>query len=250
MRIVIIEDEKHTAKGLARTITSIEPQVEVLEFIDSVEGSVQFFKSGKDVDLIFLDIELSDGQCFDIFEQVEVETPVIFTTSYNEYALKAFEVNSIDYLLKPIQPDALQKSIAKFKKYKKTDPGEQIASLMKYLNKPQHFKNRFLVKSGTSLRPVLATDVSFFYIDEQQLFLFTNEGKRYSMSLSMESLCDELSPELFFRINRQVVINKNAVKAIHSYFNATLKLEMNIKNDREFIVSRSNVKAFRDWIEK
>lgn len=251
MKAIIIEDEKHSAKGLARMLKSIDDGIEILEFIDSVEGAVQFFNNCNSIDLVFMDIQLSDGQCFEIFNQVEIETPVIFTTSYNEFAIKAFEFNSIDYLLKPILPNALAKSMAKFKKVNEKKQNVQIASLLQYLNIPtKPAKNRFLVKAGKSLKPIVSSDIAFFSINEQLLFLYTFDGYRHMINGTLDSLTQQLNTEIFFRINRQTVVNKQAVNKIHAYFNSTLKLDLKVSCQNEFIVSRSLVKDFKDWMEK
>jgi len=251
MKVVIVEDEKHTAKGLARMLAEVDKEIEVVQYLDSVEEAINYLSDTPAIDLIFLDIQLSDGLSFEIFNNIEISTPIIFTTSFNEYAIKAFEVNSIDYLLKPIQISQLEKSINKFKKLhsdKDVANANFEVFLSQFRNTNKEYKKRFLVKSKNALLSIQVSDIAYFYIDNQLTYLHTKENKRYCINQTMENLEKMLSPKEFFRINRQFIINIESVSKINSYFNSTLKLIVNPPLDTDVIVSRYAAKEFREWM--
>lgn len=253
MNVVIIEDEKQSSMRLERMLKSIDNEIIICAKIESVEETIKYFSEPHTIDLVFMDIQLSDGISFDVFEEIEIKIPIIFTTSYDEYALKAFDVNSIDYLLKPIQPEMLEKSLNKYKRLCGTKDfvPQPIPDVLKQFNKPGNtYKNRFLVKSGGSLVSITTNNIAFFFVEDTLYFMQTFDNKKFIVNNKMEELETMLDPSMFFRINRQFILNIEAIESIHPYFNGTLKLSLKIPNDKEMIVSRSCVKEFKDWMNE
>jgi two-component system, LytTR family, response regulator LytT len=251
MKVLIIEDEIHTANGLAKMLKSIEKDIEVLNIIGSVEETIEYLSEQPALDLIFMDIQLSDGISFEIFSEIKVEYPVIFTTSYDEYAIKAFHVNSVDYLLKPIEKAALLKSLEKFKKlYSKNTQNLQIEQMLTQISFIQkEFKSRILVKTSKGLLTLQIEDIAYFYIENQIVFVKTNEDRRYLIDKTLDDVEKLLNPKKFFRLNRQFISSIKAIGSIHTYFNNTLKIELKPAIDKEIIVSRYNVKEFKEWLD-
>jgi two-component system, LytTR family, response regulator LytT len=251
MNVLIIEDEIYTAQGLEKMLHSIEENINVVKIIGSVDETIEFLSEQPDIDLIFMDIQLSDGISFEIFSEIKVEYPVIFTTSYDEYAIKAFQVNSVDYLLKPVEQAALQKSLHKYKKLFATPSQnrqiEQMLSQISFVKK--EYKSRLLVKTTKGLQTIPIEELAYFYIDSQMVFVKTNDERRFTLDKTLDDLEKQLDPTKFFRLNRQFIASIKAIKAIHNYFNNTLKIELKPTIDKEIIVSRYNVKAFKDWLD-
>ena len=251
MKILIIEDEIPAAKRLRKLIDDQIVSAEVLDVIDSVEGAVQWLNTFKKPDLIFMDIQLSDGLSFDIFSQTEVVSPIIFTTAYDEYAVQAFKVNSIDYLLKPLDPEELNRAILKYKNLHQSDVSYDRVSIQQLINSitQKEYKNRFLVKTGSQLSYIEAKDIAYFYSDEGLVYALTNVGKRYILDYTLEQLYDLLDPKEFFRINRKIIVKIDAIHRIHTYFNSRLKLELLPRTDLDAIVSRERVGDFKSWLD-
>lgn len=251
MNVLIIEDEIHTAKGLAKMLKAIDEDICVLDVIGSVEEAVEYLESRPALDLIFMDVQLSDGIGFEIFSEAEVEYPVIFTTAYDEYAIDAFQVNSVDYLLKPVAQDKLHKSLEKFKKiFAKTEQKEQIEQMLKQLSIfPKDYKTRILVKTSRGLITLHVSDIAFFYIDTQLVFAKLFDGNYYSIDKTLDELEKTLDPKLFFRLNRQFIASINSIANIHNYFNNTLKVELKPCIDKDVIVSRYSIKEFKKWLD-
>lgn len=251
MKVIIIEDEKPSARRLKRMLESIDITTETM--LHSVEESIQWFNTNAHPDLIFLDIQLSDGLSFEIFDQVEVKSAIIFTTAYDEYALQAFKLNSIDYLLKPIDDEDLETAVAKYKTRlpQKTNIALDFEDIKKLLVNPidRVYKKRFSVKVGQHLKLVNIDDVECFYSENKGTYLYTTEGRNYLLDTTLESLENELEPETFFRTNRKFFININAIKDIISYTNSRLQIKLNHYNEDEVIVARERVKDFKDWLE-
>jgi DNA-binding LytR/AlgR family response regulator len=254
MKILIVEDEQAAARRLKNVILSIDPTVSIMNTIDSVEDAIEFLSGGNIPDLIFADIQLSDGICFEIFRKVRPRSAVIFTTAYDEYALEAFKVNSIDYLLKPINESDLKRSLEKYNAMKTTFGGaneDRLSDLLKRLDHGEKsYKSRFLVKSGNSLKPVSSQDIAYFTIDSQLVFLVDRNGKRYLVESSLDDIEKLVDPGDFFRINRQMIVSLTSVKSIHSYFNSRLKLDLVPEYADDVIVSRMKVGDFKNWLEK
>lgn len=251
MKVIIIEDEKPSARRLKRMLESIDITTETM--LHSVEESIQWFNTNAHPDLIFLDIQLSDGLSFEIFDQVQVKSAIIFTTAYDEYALQAFKLNSIDYLLKPIDEEDLEAAVAKYKTRlpQKTNIALDFEDIKKLLVNPidRVYKKRFSVKVGQHLKLVNIDDVECFYSENKGTYLYTTEGRNYLLDTTLEALENELEPETFFRINRKFYININAIKDIISYTNSRLQIKLNNFNEDEVIVARERVKDFKNWLE-
>jgi DNA-binding LytR/AlgR family response regulator len=251
MKVLIIEDEIHTANGLVKMLKIIDQDIYVEKIIGSVEETIEYLADQPLLDLIFMDIQLSDGISFEIFNEIKVEYPVIFTTSYDEYAIKAFQVNSVDYLLKPIEQAALQKSIDKYKKLFspsiQTKQIEQMLSQIPFVQK--EYKSRVLVKTAKGFHTLPIEEVAYFYIDNQLVFVKTNDNQRYAIDKTLDEMEKILNPKKFFRLNRQFIASVKAISIIHNYFNNTLKIDINPAIDKEIIVSRYNVKAFKEWLD-
>lgn len=254
MNILIIEDETAASNRLKSMLRSIDPSISVLAVIDSIEDAVAWLLSHQEPDIIFADIQLSDGICFDIFRQVQPQCAVIFTTAYDEYAVDAFTVNSIDYLLKPIHAEDLKKSLDKYRTMKivfGSEKNHPIQSLLSQLDrKKKAYKTRFLVKSGQSMKSVPTEEAAYFMIENQLVFLITHDNRRYLLEQTLDELEKNLDPDRFFRINRQMIIALSSVTAIHPYFNSRLKLDLTPGLDSEILVSRMKVGDFKIWLDR
>lgn len=251
MNVLIIEDEKPSARRLQRMLGSIQVNAEVM--LHSVEESIDWFKNNEHPDLIFLDIQLSDGLSFEIFETIDIKSAVIFTTAYDEYALQAFKLNSIDYLLKPIDTVELEKAV---NKYQDRLPQNQAVTLdfndiKKLLVNPidREYKKRFSVKVGQHLKLINIEDIECFYSENKGTYVFTTEGRNYLLDTTLELLEQELEPQTFFRINRKFFVNINAIKDMVSYTNSRLQIKLNSYNEDDVIVARERVKDFKAWLE-
>lgn len=245
--IVIVEDEKPAARRLERLLKNLN--FEVLTQLNSVEAAIKWFKTRPEVDLIFLDIQLSDGLSFEIFESVDIQASIIFTTAYDEYALRAFKLNSIDYLLKPIDPDELKTAVEKFKKFNhtKTIDAAFIQSLMQQHKSQQSIKTRFAVKVGDHIKTFNTEDIAGFYSEYKATSLLTKKGKSYVMDETLNQLEDQLPTAQFFRVNRSHIVNFEAIQDIVTYSSSRLKLVLQ-NCDHKIIVSRERVSDFKTWL--
>jgi|SRR5690554_2614122 len=251
MNVIIIEDEKPSARYLQRMLA--KQDVNVSEMLHSVEEAVEWFKTNKHPDLIFLDIQLSDGLSFEIFNIVEVNSAIIFTTAFDEYALQAFKLNSIDYLLKPIDEEELQAAVKKYMFLKPSNKNLQInfEDIKKLLVNPveREYKKRFTTKIGQHIKMILVDEIECFYSENKGTYAHTIDGRDYLLETTLEQLEQELSPELFFRISRKYIININSIKDIISYTNSRLQLKLNSYKGQEVVVARERVKDFKLWLE-
>lgn len=260
MKVLIIEDEELAAKKLRKTLESIEPQAEIVGMTDSIRSSVNWLENNDTPDVILMDIELADGQSFEIFDQTEVKSTVIFTTSYDEYALKAFKVSSVDYLLKPIQRDDLRGALDKYRDMKSLYAGQQqerepinVDNLVKELQEklqPREFRKRFLVKHAQKLVSVEVSDIAYFYSDGRLNFFKTYDNKKFVVDYIMDELEDMLDPNQYFRISRSFYVSVNSIDQIHDYFGNRLALHLRPAVDKEAIVSREKVTDFKKWMGK
>lgn len=251
MKVIIIEDEKLSAELLSRLIAKIDPAIEILTVLDSVKRSVEAFQSGLKADLIFLDIHLADGISFELFSQIALDIPVIFTTAYSEYAIKAFEVNSVDYLLKPIGKSELSRAIDKFKKYNKDHQQlmlEQISNAYQQINK--QYKSRFMVKVGATLESIRVEDILHFITHDGLTFLTIANGKRYPVDYTLDQLEALVSSEQFFRINRKVILSLSAIGKISTYVNSRLVISSTHLDGESGVVSRERVNDFKAWLDR
>ncbi|WP_299112835.1 LytTR family DNA-binding domain-containing protein [uncultured Winogradskyella sp.] len=251
MNVIIIEDEKPSARRLQRMLKALDVEAETM--LHSVEESIEWFQGNKHPDLIFLDIQLSDGLSFEIFEAIDINSAVIFTTAYDEYALQAFKLNSIDYLLKPIDDEDLNTAVEKFKS---RTPKRQAVTLdfndiKKLLVNPieREYKKRFSVKVGQHLKLINIEDIECIYSENKGTYAHTNEGRNYLLDMTLDQLEDELEPHVFFRVSRKFYVNINAIKDIISYTNSRLQIKLNNFNEQEVIVARERVKDFKNWLE-
>ena len=247
MKVVIVEDERLASKRLAQLLKIVEPGIEVLQILESVEESVNWFIQNKRPDLIFMDIQLDDGISFEIFDAVKIDAPVIFTTAFNEYAIRAFKVNSVDYLLKPIEQEALVTAILKFKNlFAETGDFEtKIARVIGQIS--TQYKTRFFIKVGIRFRSIPVESICSFFVEERNTFLTTDEGKNYDLDHSLDQLQKMVDPGMFFRINRNCLVNINCIDEIVSYSTNRLKLKM---GKSEQIVSRDKVSDFKLWMDR
>ncbi len=254
MNIIIIEDELSASNRIKKMLQEIDPMMEVLGVLESVEDAINWLKNNKEPDIIIADIQLSDGLSFEIFDGVNVESTVIFTTAYDEYAIEAFKVNSIDYLLKPIDIKELGKSIQKYRKlenkYSHTYRGNFESLLNQIKTGRSEYKSRFLVKSGQSFQTIPAEDIQYFFIQDQLVFIKTIHDKKYIVESSLDDLEKRVNPNTFFRINRQMIISINSIESIHQYFNSRLMLRLKLPFPGEVIVSRLKVGDFKSWLDR
>ena len=251
MNVIIIEDEKPSARRLNRMLQSLG--LKVVAMLHSVQESLEWFKKNKHPDLIFLDIQLSDGLSFEIFENIEIKSAIIFTTAYDEYALQAFKLNSIDYLLKPIDAEELEKAVLKYKERipERKNVSLDFEDIKKLLINPleREYKKRFTVRIGQHLKMINIDAIECFYSENKGTYIHTNDNRGYLIDSSLEELEKELEPQTFFRVSRKFYVNINAIKDIISYTNSRLQIKLNSYNDQEVIVSRERVRDFKDWIE-
>jgi len=251
IRTLIVEDEQPAAARLEKLLKEVGSGVQVLDVIDSVERAVNWFETNDPPDLLLLDIQLADGLSFNIFKRVKVDSFVIFTTAYDEYAIKAFELNSIDYLLKPVDKAKLQKSIQKYRKLADRNQQVNIETLMETLERRKaNFKKRFAVNIGSKIISVETRSVAYFYALEGNTFLCTRDNHHYPLDFSLEHLEQLLDPELFFRINRQVIIQYTSIEKIHILSRSRIKLETNPPASEDMLVSTARTHQFRLWLDR
>jgi two-component system response regulator LytT len=254
MKVLIIEDEELAVKKLEKILAGMEISIQIVGITDSIESSVAWLKSNPAPDLILMDIELADGQSFEIFNCTEVTSPVIFTTSYDEYALKAFKVNSVDYLLKPIQKEELQAALDKFAKTQgKARPDVNMDNLVEALSQKlqtKEYRKRFLVKHAQKLLSLEVGDIAYFYSDGRVNFFKTKDNRRIIIDYTLDELEEMLDPSAFFRISRSFLISIACVEKIDDYFGNRLILNLKPQNDKEALVSREKVADFKAWMGK
>ena len=254
MKTIIIEDEKPAARRLSRMLESLDLNVSTM--LHSVEEAINWFQNNEHPDLIFLDIQLSDGLSFEIFDVIEVHSAIIFTTAFDEYALQAFKLNSIDYLLKPIDDEDLEQAVHKYRtRFKSVTTPSKIAldfeDIKKLLVNPleREYKKRFTAKVGQHIKIINSEDVECFYSENKGTYAATKDGRDYLLDTTLEQLEDELKPQVFFRVSRKFFVNIDYIKDIISYTNSRLQIKLNNNPQLEIIVSREKVKDFKLWLE-
>jgi two-component system, LytTR family, response regulator LytT len=254
MQILIVEDEELAVKKLQKTLESVDAAAIICGITDSIESTVEWLQQNPTPDLVLMDIELADGQSFEIFNLTEVKCPVIFTTSYDEYALKAFKVNSVDYLLKPVQKEELQAALTKFKKLQpgnKTDISiDIIVKELQQKLQPKEYRKRFLVKHAQKLVSIEVNDIAFFYSDGRLNFFKTHDNRKFVVDYTMDELEDMLDQDKFYRISRSFYVSINSVEKIDDYFGNRLILGLKPSVDKEALVSREKVTDFKKWMGK
>ena len=254
MKILLVEDEDLAVKKLRKTLEAVDPGIEVIGTTDSIKATVQWLKDNPAPELILMDIELADGQSFEIFNLIDVNSPVIFITSYDEFALKAFKVNSVDYLLKPIQKDELEAAINKFRRLKGTEnPNTDFDNLVRELQQklqPKEYRKRFLVKQGQKLISIEIEEISYFFSDGRLNFFKTTDNRTFVVDYTMEELEEMLDNQKYFRISRSFYVSINSVDKIEDYFGNRLLLGLKPPVDKQALVSREKVTAFKKWMGK
>jgi two-component system, LytTR family, response regulator len=253
MKILVIEDETLAAERLINHIVEVEPSAEIASRLESVRSAIKWFSVNPNPDLIFMDVQLADGLCFEIFEKVKIEIPVIFTTAYNEYALKAFKVNSIDYLLKPIDRSELQLAIQKYKRLSQSGPGTDsynpslFKKVMEMINNP--YRQRFVVRIGEHIKTVNCSEIAFFFSRDKSSFIRTSQSRDFGLDTSLDQIESELDPKTFFRVSRKQIVALEYIKDIIAYSGSRLKLIIRGNEAEEIIVSREKVSDFKLWLE-
>lgn len=258
MNVLIIEDEYLGLERLIKLLGDADPNLTVLGHAESIRSAVQWLQNNPAPDLIFMDIELADGQCFEIFNRIEVRSPIIFTTSYDEYALHAFKVNSIDYLLKPVKKEELAAALEKFRRLKEQfqattalpDIGKLVRELQQF-QQPKEYRKRFLVKQGQRWLSIEVHEIAWFMADGKLCFLKTWDNRRFIVEYTLEQLADMLDPAEFFRANRSYLVHAKAVKSIDNYFGGKLALQLSPKTDaNDVVVSKDKASDFKRWMGK
>ena len=253
MKAVIVEDELIAAQNLQRVIGQVAADIQVIAVLQSVEESVEWFSLNPAPDLVFMDIHLADGSSFGIFEKVQIKSPVIFTTAYDEYALKAFEVNSIDYLLKPINTKNFERAIAKFRHLASTNNNttDSIAKLLASYNKTKDaYKTHFLIPHKDKLIPLPVERIACFYVENKMAKIITTDNETFYMDSPLEDLYLQLDPSEFFRANRQYIVSHKAIKDISIWFGSKLSINLIVTVPEKIIVSKARVAEFKTWYTK
>ena len=254
MNILIIEDEVMAQKSLTRVLKQNFPDMDIIAYLDSVKGAVEWLsQNGDSIDIIFMDVELSDGVCFEIFKQIEVKANVIMTTAYDSYALKAFEAGSIDYLLKPIEAEPLKRAVARCRK---NDSGVNVEALLKMLGGNQfsspakEYKERYIVRFNDRIVPLNVANIAYIYSEEKNNYLVTTDGQKYIIDSSLDVMNEELNPDAFFKISRSCIIAMKSIKSIIKQPGGRLRIVTTIDSHFEMTVSRSRVDDFLIWLER
>ena len=251
MRVLIIEDENRSANRLMKLLLEIDPTIEIVEKIDSVRNALTFFQKQHNVELIFADIQLSDGLSFEIFDQVKIEIPIVFTTAYDQYAIRAFKVNGIDYLLKPIEPKELEQSIAKFKSITKKNEIPDLSKLADLLKvQESDYKTRFMIKVGDRIKTVYVSEISVVLSEDKGTYLIDKKGSSHLIDSSLDKIHATIDPHQFFRINRKYIVNIDAIEEMYSWKNSRLKISVKNYNDNAIIVAREKVAEFKSWLDR
>jgi len=256
MNVLIIEDEIPAAEKLERYLTRFDTTIKVLDTLKSVESSVNWFNSSKEpADLIFMDIQLLDGKSFEIFKRTEIRSPVIFTTAYDEFALEAFKVNSVAYLLKPYSYDDLKQAMEKVNTLKNSLGESQqketfVSDLLKTFSQSEKsYKTRFMVKIGDHIKTIPTDRIKLFFAEGRNAYIVTDEGKKLIIDFNLEKLEELLDPHTFLRVNRSFILNINCIKDVIVYSNSRLKVLPDQEIDREIIISREKVPVFKKWMD-
>ena len=251
MNVVIVEDEIAASENLTFLLNNIDQSIEILQVIDSVQASVTYFSTHQDADLIFMDIHLADGISFEIFEQVQINCPIIFTTAYDQYAIQAFKVNSVDYLLKPLNKEELSDAISKFKSTSNnTEPiSNQIQGMLNLLQtKSKAYKSTYLVQKRDELIPVKTDDIAYFYIETGIVKGKSFDNQMFIIDKKLEDIEEEIDPLKFYRVNRQFVMNRDAIINIKFFFNGKLIINTNPKFSDRIVVSKAKATEFKKWL--
>lgn len=250
MKVLIIEDEPLAAKRLIRLLKEVEADAEILDTIDTVSSAIKWLDR-QSADLIFMDIHLADGISFSIFEQIEIRTPIIFSTAYDKYAIEAFRVNSIDYLLKPIEKSELVRALSKYHQTKSFIQPDDIKILLENIYPPQNaYKQRFIVTSGEKIKSINVSNIAYFFGQQKYVFLVTKDDRRHIIDYTLTKLEEILDSDQFFRINRQFIISFNAIQNMYTYSKSRIKIELLPVPEMEAIVSIDKSRKFKEWLNR
>ncbi|MFI5136159.1 MAG: LytR/AlgR family response regulator transcription factor [Chitinophagales bacterium] len=247
MNILIVEDEAAASRRLKKMISEIYPDAKILSEIDSVESAVNWFTSNPTPDLIFMDIQLADGNCFDIFKRKEITAPVIFITAYDEFAIRAFEVNAIGYLLKPVKVTELENAMKKLLRVKSA-PAPDYQKLLESIHLPGEFQKRLLIKIGQSIRAVEIADIAYFFTQDKIVTLVNFENRKYPTDYTLDELEEVLNPDQFFRINRQFIINNKAIREMYVISKSRVKVILHPPSEMDTAVSAERSANFKKWL--
>lgn len=247
MKILICEDEAPASKQISKHIKAVQKDAEIVAAVETGEEALSEIRK-HDLDLIFMDVELADGPCFETLDNIEINTPIIFTTAYDEYALKAFKLNSIDYLVKPITRDDIAKGLEKYKRVKKTFEKGPAFKFAKEILNENNYKDRFLVKLGRKLFPLKVDEIAYFIASDKLVWLVTNQKKKYIINFTLTELEEMLNPELFFRLNRQFIAHINSVKDLEPYFKGQVTVNLTPPVEYEIIISRNKTPELKEWL--
>jgi Response regulator of the LytR/AlgR family len=252
MKTVIVEDEFIATQALERLIREVDKDIQVVAVLQSVEESIEWFSQNPAPDFVFMDIHLGDGSSFSIFDKTNITCPIIFTTAYDEYALKAFELNSIDYLLKPINKKDLERAIGKFRNFtSKNDNTDMVANILATLQQTKDiYKSHFLIPYKDKLQPLAVDKIAFLYSEFKIAKITTFDGQAFMVDYSLDELSRQLDPSLFFRVNRQYIIAHKAIKDISIWFGGKLSVNLYVPTPEKIIVSRARVPGFKEWYTK
>lgn len=247
MKAIIIEDEAPAARKLIKLLHQCKEEIEILDTLDSVAESIEWFERNEKPDIIFSDIQLADSLSFDIFSNHEIDLPIIFTTAYDEYAIQAFKHHSIDYLLKPIKLEDINQALEKYESMSLISQKPGFNSLIKEII-PKSYKDRFLVSSGKKYMSIQINEIAYFYSEDGVSFIKTNSGEKFITNDTLETIENQISPKIFFRVNRQFLININSIESFEPYFNQKLIIKVLPKTDHQVLVSKLKAKYFKEWM--
>ena len=252
MKVIIIEDEYYAAEKLKNELQQLNKQIDVLTILDSCEACIDYFKNNPEYDLVFSDIHLADGLVFNVFGEVEITKPIIFTTAYDKYALQAFEANGIDYLLKPIQSERLNQALQKYQSMKGATSGAVAYDKIKEIlsDTQREYKSRFLCKLGNKIKSIPVASISYFYSKDKMTFIVDKEKNRYPINHTLDEIDSMMDPTHFFRLNRQYVTHFDAINEIHPYFKGRLKIRLLPQHEDDIVVSTERSPLMKAWLDR
>lgn len=254
MKVLIVEDEALAAEKLSKTLLEVSDNCEIMAVLNSVDSSIEWLRNNQTPDLILSDIHLADGLCFNIFSEIEVECPIIFTTAYEKYAIQAFEVNSVDYLLKPIEASRLQTALSKYEKLKSSQLESRTALFEEFkemlAQSTREYKSRFLCKIGNKIKSVPVTSVRYFYSKDKMSFIMDTDGNRLPVNNTLDEIDQLVDPKNFFRVNRQFITHYGAISEINPYFKGRLKIKLDPDIDEDIVISSDKSPQFKSWLDR
>ncbi len=250
MKVLIVEDETSASENLTDILKDIDPSIEIMGYTESVQQTVRWLSAGNKPDLIFMDIHLSDGSSFAVFDKINVEIPIVFTTAYDEYAIDAFKVNSIDYLLKPVKQSDLERALDKFSRLSRNDTDRYIEMMKELASTRGSYKSRLLVPFKDKLLPIQVSDVSCFYTTNEETTIYLKNGQSYPCSWTLNQIMSNLDPNEFVRANKQFILSRSSIKNITIWFDSRLKIDIDIEVPERIYVSKNKAAEFKAWIVK